>query len=195
LELLSLGAPPELILAGRMAIADELHHARRCFALASRYAKVPLGPGPLPLPRHPGRVDPVAVAPAVFEGGCVNESVAAAEAAIAAAECRDQQARATLERIAADEREHAALAWKTLRWLLDTHGHQVAPALRRQLVDLGAPLTRRQTSAAPGQLDAKLREHGRLPADERAAIHRKVFAELILPLSRELLGGAVRARA
>ncbi|MFO7561549.1 MAG: hypothetical protein R6X02_02800 [Enhygromyxa sp.] len=197
LELMKLGAPPELILAGRRAIVDELEHARQCFALASRYAGVTLGPGPLPLPRWPerGRIDPVAVALAVFEEGCVNESVAAAEAGIAAAECRDLQARATLEQIAADEREHAALAWKTLRWLLDGHGHEVAPALRRRLASLGAPLTRAEAGGSPDELERALREHGRLPADERAAIQRKVFAELILPLSRELLGGSTRAQA
>jgi photosystem II stability/assembly factor-like uncharacterized protein len=196
LELMHLGAPPELILAGRIAIADELEHARRCFALASRYAGNSLGPGPLPLPRtRASERDPVDVALAVFEEGCINESVAAAEAAIAAAECSDPQARATLERIAADEREHAALAWKTLRWLLDSHGHVVAPALRRQLVSLGAPLTRPTSGGSPDALERRLREHGRLPADERATIHRKVFAELIVPLSRELLGGSVRAQA
>jgi hypothetical protein len=200
LELMQLGAPPELILASRMAIADELDHARRCFALASRYAGNSIGPGPLPLPRaHAIERDPVKVALAVFEQGCINESVAAAEAAIAAAECSDARARATLERIAADEREHAALAWKTLRWLLDTHGPAVAPALRRQLVSLGMPLTRAAAGGSPGALERRLREglrdHGRLPADERAAIHRKVFAELILPLSRELLGGSMRAQA
>ncbi len=196
-ELMQLGAPPELILASRRAIVDEIDHARCCFTLASRYAGNAVGPGPLPLPREPGRASVEAIAVAVFEEGCVNESVAAAEAAIAASEARDPQVRATLERIAADEREHASLAWKTLRWLLDSHGHEVAPALRRALVDLGAPLARPQAAASPEQreLDERLREHGRLAAHERAAIHRKVFAELIVPLSRELLGAAARAQA
>lgn len=196
IELMQLGAPPELILASRIAIADELEHARRCFALASRYAGNGVGPGPLPLPHTDARPrDVVEVAIAVFEEGCINESVAAAEAAIAAAECRDPRAGAALERIAADEREHAALAWKTLRWLLDSYGDVVAPALRRQLVSCGAPLARRGVSGSPSTLELELREHGRLPADERAAIQRKVFAELILPLSRELLGGPIRAQA
>lgn len=195
-ELMQLGAPPELILAARTAIADELDHAKRCFALASRYAGNSIGPGPLPLPRTRAvERDVVAIAMAVFEEGCINESVAAAEAAIAAAECSDPQVRATLERIAADEREHAALAWKTLRWLLDSHGPTVAPALRRQLVSIGTPLSRAKIGGSPGAIERRLREHGRLPADERAAIQRKVFAELILPLSRELLGGPMRAQA
>jgi photosystem II stability/assembly factor-like uncharacterized protein len=197
-ELMHFGAPPELILASRMAIADELDHARRCFALASRYAGNSIGPGPLPLPRagaRAGERELVEFAMAVFEEGCINESVAAAEAAIAAAECSDAQVRETLERIAADEREHAALAWKTLRWLLDSHAPVLAPALRRQLVSVGAPLTRARPGEPPGALELRLRDHGRLPADERAAIQRKVFAELILPLSRELLGGSMRAQA
>lgn len=193
-ELMQLGAPPSLILAARTAIADELEHARACFALASRYAGNAIGPGALPLPRAGAR-DVVEIASAVFEEGCINESVAAAEAAIAAAECSDSQVRATLERIAADEREHAALAWKTLRWLLDSHGHVVAPALRRQLVNLGGPLARGSAEGTIGEMERSLRGHGRLPADERGIIQRKVFAELILPLARELLGGADRARA
>src|SRR5262249_26351134 len=100
-ELLSIGAPPELVRATQQAIADELEHARLCFDLASRHAGAVLGPGSLPIlakPTNFGTVsdsragDPVAIALAMFEEGCINESVAAAEAAVAASTCRDPMA-------------------------------------------------------------------------------------------------------
>jgi hypothetical protein len=199
-ELMSLGAPPQLIAGSREAVLDEIEHARRCFALASRYAGNPVGPGPLPIRGGGrGRASLEAIAVAVLEDGCINESVAAAEAAVAAHECRDPWVREVLEQIAADEREHAALAWRTLRWLLEEHRHEVAPALRRRLRTLGSPLLRAGGQAGRSAMtplqDQLLRAHGRLPADERAVIQHKVHAELIVPLARELLGASVRAQA
>ena len=199
-ELMRLGAPAELVDASREAALDEIEHARRCFALASRYAGNPVGPGPLPIRRGlagGSRPSIEAIAVAVFEDGCINESVAAAEAAIAANECRDPWVREVLEQIAADEREHAALAWRTLRWLLEAHAYEVAPALQRRLRELGAPVMRREATSEPTTpLHAMLlRAHGRLPAAERAVIQHKVHVELVLPLARELLGASVRARA
>jgi hypothetical protein len=82
--------------------------------------------------------DPVALALAVFEEGCLGETIAALEAGVAAAAQQDPDARRALERIAADERRHAALAWRTLRWLLDEFGAPVHAALRRRLLTLDA---------------------------------------------------------
>jgi hypothetical protein len=136
-ELLALGAPPALVRAAQAAILDELEHAQLCFELAAR-EHGPVKLGPLPLDQSSSRAgDPVTLALAVFEEGCIGETVAAAEAGVAAAETDDADARTALERIAADERQHAALAWRTLRWLLDTFGDPVHAALRRRLASLG----------------------------------------------------------
>lgn len=205
-ELMSIGAPAELIRATQQAIADELEHARLCFDLASRHAGTVLAPGALPLllakPTIFGTVsdsrtgDPVAIALAMLEEGCINESVAAAEAAVAALQCRDPQAKAALERIAADEARHAALAWRTLRWLLDSQP-EVGPALRTRFDQLASiaspvspamPMSRSNASSSTGPGSArpgsagKLPEHGRLSSHERAAIQRRVFADMIVPL-------------
>jgi hypothetical protein len=203
-ELLSIGAPAELIRATQQAIADELEHARLCFDLASRHAGAVLGPGSLGVLAKPtifGTVsdsragDPVAIALAMLEEGCINETVAAAEAAVAALQCREPGAKSVLERIAADETRHAALAWRTLRWLLDSHA-EVAPALRlrfdqlAQLAILAPPM---QRSNYPGGPDRRaefepglLRQHGRLSSHDRAAIQLRVFAETIAPLVARL---------
>jgi hypothetical protein len=142
-ELLALGAPPALIQAAQSAILDELEHARLCFELAARE------PGPLPLRRlhEQGGVqpDPVALALAVFEEGCIGEGVAAIRAGVAAAEAEDPDARRVLEQIAVDERRHAALAWRTLRWLLDEFGAPVRLALQERARNVPAtvrPLTK-----------------------------------------------------
>jgi hypothetical protein len=200
-ELLSIGAPAELIRATQQAIADELEHARLCFDLASRHAGAVLGPGSLCLLAKPtifGTVsdsragDPVAIALAMLEEGCINETVAAAEAAVAALQCREPGAKSVLERIAADETRHAALAWRTLRWLLDSHA-EVAPALRLRFAELAQHAPPMQRSNFPGGPDRPaelepglLRQHGRLSSPDRAAIQLRVFAETIAPLAARL---------
>lgn len=219
-ELLSIGAPAELIRATQQAIADELEHARLCFDLASRHAGAVLGPGslgPLAKPTIFGTVsdsragDPVAIALPMLEEGCINESEAAAEAAVAALQCREPRAKLVLERIAADETRHAAPAWRTLRWLLDSHP-EVAPALRVRFGQLGQPgqpaipMPRSNISGftgpgspgrargpacpaeskCPARLEPTLRQHGHLSSHDRAAIQRHVFADMIAPLVARL---------
>ncbi|HEY0138095.1 MAG TPA: hypothetical protein VGB85_28610 [Nannocystis sp.] len=182
LELMSLGAPAELLRATQAALADEVEHAARSFAQASRYRGAPCGPGPLVVDAASlARAgDPAAIAVAVFEEGCVGESVSAAQAALAAEECRDTEVAALLRDIAREEGQHAALAWQTLRWLVDTYGELVAAPLRRAAAGLTAPL------AMVGGPD--LRAHGRLSAAARAAIHRAVVRDVVRPIADALLG-------
>src|SRR5690606_25004689 len=110
----ALGAPPHLLAATQRAMADEIDHARRCFALASAYAGEPIGPGPLDLGAKRPTTDRSAILEAVVREACVGETLAAIEARTALAHARDPAVRTTLERIAADELRHAQLGWQTL---------------------------------------------------------------------------------
>ncbi|PRP93402.1 hypothetical protein ENSA5_43010 [Enhygromyxa salina] len=202
-DLMSIGAPAGLIRAALEASSDELEHARACFELASRHAGVPLraGPLPLPLPLPLGDIsgtvsdsrvgDPAAIAIAVFEEGCINESMAAAEAAVAAQACRDSEAMhaSVLNQIAADEARHAALAWRTLRWLLERHAPEVAPALRRRLATHASRVTFNSSGQDLGPVPGPSpgSDYGRLSSYERAAIQRRVFAEMVAPLAHRML--------
>jgi hypothetical protein len=182
LELLALGAPPELLREVHVAIADELRHAELCLGLARRFAGRAIEIGALALPSGAlGRVgDPIATALALLEEGCINESLAACEAADAAGSCEDDEVREVLDSIAADERRHASLAFAALRWLLDTHGERVRGPLRARLAQVGpARLGSARDCDAP--------ELGRLSPDRRMHVHQRVFAELILPLAHALL--------
>lgn len=136
-DLLALGAPPELVRAAQAAILDELEHARLCFELAAR-EHGPIAPGPLPLARSDEQSkaragDPIGFMLALFDEGCVGETIAALDASVAAAETEDLDARRALEQIAADEAQHAALAWRTLRWLIERFGEPVRESLRRRV--------------------------------------------------------------
>jgi hypothetical protein len=181
LELLALGAPPQLVREVVTAAGDELRHARLCFDLARRLGGVGVRPGAMPIPR--GALDragdPIATALGLFEEGCINESVAACEAADAAAATIDPEARAVLEIIAADERRHATSAWVALRWLIATYGEQVREPLRLRLEQRGGSLRVTDGTTTP----------------RRAMIHRRVVAELIRPLARSLLDHTPSTRA
>jgi hypothetical protein len=185
LELLALGAPPSLLREVSRASADELHHARLCFELARRFGGAEVGAGPLPIPKHAFERlgDPVATAVALFEEGCVNESIAACEAADAAEQCSDAQVRAVLETLAEDERRHAVAAWAALRWLIDQHGERVAAPLRARVAELGVA---RMSSDGPA--DEQLAELGLLARSRRAAIQRRVLSELVRPMALALVG-------
>lgn len=174
LQLLSLGAPPELLAQTHRAALDEVAHARLAYGLASAYAGQPVGPGPLALGDLPLLLEPQAILLALVMEGCVGETLAAAEARAAAGAAVDLTVRAVLEQIADEEGQHAALAWRTLQWML---GERPALAeVATQAIARAAALP--ATSAADGP---DLREHGVLSAAERRGLRRATFTEVIGP--------------
>lgn len=116
-RLLELAAPPELIAEALAASRDEFVHTRMALALASAYAGRPLRPGTLDVTRvYEGALERF-VDDLVVEG-CIGETVAVGRAMAESDRIADPVVKDTLTTIAADETRHAALAWKTLRWLL-----------------------------------------------------------------------------
>ena len=98
---------------------DEIEHARLCFALASGYRGAPLEPGPLQVDGVSGsNTTLVEFAEALVREGCIGETLAALDAAARLAGATDPSVREALEVILRDESAHAALAWRTLRWVL-----------------------------------------------------------------------------
>ena len=118
LELLAVGAPPELLVRAQQAGLDEVRHAQTCFALAAAYGADVRGPGALATGGAVRPADLATLAADAAREGCVWETAAALEARVAAAECRDPEARRWLTQIADDEANHADLAWDLVRWAL-----------------------------------------------------------------------------
>jgi hypothetical protein len=195
LSLLAVGAPPQLLAACQRAGLDEVEHARACFALASRFSGVTLGPGPLSLSGVEIETDLEALVLRTWLDGCVEETIAALAATAQLAGARDEAVRATLSRIADDEARHAELAWSFVAWALASG----APGLRRTLLaardrleasGIGAP----HATAAPhdGALtdEAALAErhaHGRLSAAELRSLRASAWRDVIRPALDALL--------
>ena len=118
LQLLALGAPADLVEACNQALVDETAHAKLCFAFASAYAGTKLGPSKLDMSHCFEETSLVSVAKLVISEGCIGETVAALEALEDAEKATDPVVKNALLRIAHDERNHAELAYRFVRWAL-----------------------------------------------------------------------------
>lgn len=194
LQLLSLGAPPELVADAQAAMGDELEHARLCFGLAQSLARRPIGPGRLGLE---GAFESASLAEVVrlaIVEGCVGETVAALEAAEACSRATEPAVVAVLEKVQVDEQRHAELAWRFVRWALETGGAEARAAasetFARALGEATAPVA--QESAAASD-EARALAFGRLPERLRSELRRRVLREVVGPCAERLLtatGGA-----
>ncbi|AUX44528.1 hypothetical protein SOCE26_059920 [Sorangium cellulosum] len=193
LQLLSLGAPPELVAAAQAAMGDETEHARLCFALASAFAGRDVGPGPLSIDGALGGADPRAILVTAVREGCIGETVAAIEAAEAALHATDPAVRRALEKIAEDETRHAELAFRFAAWMID---HD--PALAGVVADELAAAARRSPAPAPdddrGDAAGTL-GFGVLSPRQRREIRERALAQVVAPCARALLARAPRPGA
>jgi hypothetical protein len=188
--------------ATQRAMADETQHARLAFDLATRFGRVPCGPGYLDVSSALGANDWTDVVKTTFVEGCIGETVAAMEAAEALQHARDPQVRAALKVIARDERRHAELAWQFIDWAL-SQTPQLATELRNLIHDEQAEASlragesalamRRLTTNASSDERAKL-AHGVVPEELSAQLRLSVLQTVVAPCAEALLK-RVQARA
>lgn len=163
LELMALGAPAELLAEVARAMADEVRHAQLC----ARRAGVELAP----LDAVAGiDASPETVLRALVREACVNETIAAAIAAEAALQASGGD-RQLLQDIARDERRHATLAWRSLKWLLQQH-----PELRTVAIQEFARKVEVGDDSAYGLLDG--------PA--KLAVAERTMRQVVLPCAAQL---------
>ncbi len=186
LHLMGLGAPPELVLEAQRAIVDEVAHARTCFALASAYAGHPVGPGALSVDGAlDGPLTLASAAVAAVREGCIGETLAAHQAAVAATRAQESVIIHALNRIAQDEARHAELAWRFVAWAIEQGGAEVTDAVAQAFVEYGESesLDDRPAPADP----AIWRAHGRLAPRELSEQLARARREIVMPCARALL--------
>lgn len=181
LELLSFGAPSDLIMRTNVAMVDETNHARMAFALASAYRGKPVGPGRLSMDGALDEGDDLAsFLRRVIREGCVGETAAAVEAGEGAARAQDPEVRTTLETISADESMHAELAWKTVLWAQNTFGETARSVIREEIARLADELALVQ-EIRRSKRDETLLDHGVVTDNVRAQIRRAVLRDVVVP--------------
>lgn len=163
LQLLSVGAPAELVRDAASAMADETRHAQIAFGLASAYAKRIVGPGVLSIRGALDTNDLETFVTTLLLEGCLGETMAAIEARTDASTAPCPVVREVLETVAHDEMQHAILAWRTLAWLLSQ------PTLEAEV----ARLTHDVFAQLPGRTNDPLRT--------------EVLREVVLPCAAQLL--------
>lgn len=163
LDLMELGAPPALLEAASRDGADEIRHARMCFALARALDGEDEGPTAFPAVKTSS---PVAGANALLRlavdslfDGVVHEGLSARVLARLARRCEVPSIAAMLREIAADEGRHAAHAWDVVEHCAALGGQPVLEALQ------GA------VAAIPEHHESDLPEAARDGAWERWGIH------------------------
>ena len=197
LQLLALGAPPDLVALSQAASLDEIEHARSCFALASLYGGHAIGPDRLDVEGAlSGGSDLAVVASETVREGCIGETIAALLASEQLEYAGHPQVREVLARIASDEARHAELAWKIVRWAIAIGGQRVADAVASAFEQVLANLETALEAESEYPLEvsriADWHEHGRLDAHERRAVIREAVSNVVRPCAR-ILCGAPRA--
>jgi hypothetical protein len=182
LQLLSLGAPSDLVEACNRALVDETAHARTCFALASAYGRISVGPAPLDIDHCFEDNSLTAIAKLVLREGCLGETVASLEALAAAEVATDPAVKQALARIARDELSHAELAFKFLRWALKLAPtdvrHELACEAAQQLADFESNARHGERTSS----DDRLAAHGLISDDALRAVHLAAVRDVTRPL-------------
>lgn len=190
LELMSMGAPADLVEAAQRASLDEVEHARSCFGLASRFAGAPLGPSALDMHGVELARSLPELALAVLREGAIGETLAAALAHEQCAAATDADCRRALERIARDEAAHAVLAWRFLRYAVDRCGAPLAEELRT------AAAAARHFVATPVALsEVVAARYGRLLEHRQVAVVDETWREVIEPALQALSGSTSASAA
>ncbi|MDB5215765.1 MAG: hypothetical protein JWO86_3692 [Myxococcaceae bacterium] len=139
LDLMALGAPPELVADANRDALDEIRHAELCFGLARAIDGRVQSPGAFPeaaRARTLSRSRTLALAQLAVDSlvdGALHEGVSARIIAKLVRRCEAPAIQAILKEIAADEGRHARHGWDVVRWCLAEGGESVASALEGAL--------------------------------------------------------------
>jgi hypothetical protein len=187
MELMALGAPSDLVLGACHAQADEVVHARACFSMASFFAGQTLGPGAFDMDgSFSHNVTPEHVLVQTILEACINETFAAAEAAWLAEKAEDDEIVQIHHKIGIDESRHAALGWKTVRWVLQQHP-ELCGLASRTFSHFGESLSADDSSAAD---DNWVAAYGCMPVGQRGTLQKHVWKNVIAPCAETLLNAS-----
>jgi hypothetical protein len=171
LDLMALGAPPELLADANRDALDEIRHAELCFSLARALDGRAQGPLAFPQARSTGGLSSnrtLALCKLAVDSlvdGALLEGFSARLLAQLAPQCADASAQSLLRELAADEGRHSAHGWDVVAWCLREGGASVAAALHGAARSLPEQVS---TALPPAALDGSWERFG-IPSQAREA--------------------------
>lgn len=179
-DLMAVGAPPELVAAAQRDALDEIRHAAACFAIARDIDGRVESPSPFPDARarrllftSSRSIALTQMAIDALADGVLNEGIAARLLAQLARSCEVPALSSILRDMAADESRHAAHSWDIVAWCVESGGATVAKALRGAL------------SGMPKKVCSALPEGAREGAWERWGVHGVAMEAAAFAKTRE----------
>jgi len=119
LQLLSMGAPGSLLMGSQKAALDEIKHAKMCYSIAETFLGDVIQPSTLDIDGSVRAQSKEEVIQSVINEGCIGETISAVRAQVGSQYAKQPMIKDMLETIAADETNHAQLAWNTVQWAIE----------------------------------------------------------------------------
>ena len=121
LQLLSMGAPGSLLMGSQKAALDEIKHAKMCYSIAETFLGDTIQPSTLDIDGSVRAQSKEEVIQSVINEGCIGETISAVRAQVGSQYAKQPMIKDMLETIAADETNHAQLAWNTVQWAIERY--------------------------------------------------------------------------
>jgi tetratricopeptide (TPR) repeat protein len=181
LQLLSLGAPANLVDEASQALQEEIAHAKLAFGVASELLAHPTSVGRLNLRGVLADESSKELLRNVIIGGCVGETIASLQAAEAASSASNDSVRKILLQITEEEARHSELAWQFLSWLLNEHPGLVETA-KHTFSSISIP-----ELPVEDPEEALLAKYGQLTESAKHKISHQALQDIIKPRAVKML--------
>jgi hypothetical protein len=183
LELMSIGAPTDLLALVHQAALDEVRHTQISLDMANHFSATTFAPGALPLSDKAdfsfGNAEKIAAAAALE--GCIEETIAASIALYQAENMADSYHRNLLRSVALDEASHAALAWRAVQWITNS-----SPETRKVVSEVFSARAERYASVPQGASEPTLQHLGLLDKGTMEKLQYNAWHEIVVPAAVSL---------
>ena len=166
LQLMTMEAPSELLISSQKASMDEIRHSKMAYGLAATFLGSNVQPGSLDIDRSVKSTSKKEIIESVITEGCIGETISAVRMKLKSHNAKQPMVKDILDEIAADETNHAQLAWNTVQWAVERYPNLLGIAEETFKMQLDRPtnslynITMDQCQDC--EKDSALRDHGLL---------------------------------
>jgi hypothetical protein len=177
LELMSVGAPPELLALAHKSALDEVRHTQISLGIANQFTSTTFAPGSFPISSKAADFafgDMKKIATAAALEACIEETLAAAVVLYQADHMGDENHKTLLRAVALDEANHAAFAWRAVRWMASSSPEVHAAVSEVFAGRAGQYEATPELASVPTLQHLGLLDHGTMVKLQHAAWHQVV---------------------